>query len=129
MPRSSEAIGFLRRLSAFAERLAARDIVVHTLDSEWGTFGSWKLAVRDGNVSDKLDEELAAGAHFQDLETTHYSFVWDGRDHDLVIEATVATPISVSGGWKTVLARSLESSDEAIAVTEEFLMKQVPREP
>jgi hypothetical protein len=125
---SQQAIAFVRRLSALAERLAERDIVVHTLNCQWGSFGAWELAVRDGREWDEAEAAYRSGVHFESLPLTHYRATWDGRDRDLVIESHPATPLSMSGSSKVELARRLDTAEEAISVAEGFFQERFARD-
>jgi hypothetical protein len=68
-----------------------------------------------------------SGAPFETLPLTHYRATWDGRDRDLVIESYPATPLSITGTSKVALARRIDSSEQAMAVAEQFFVERFSR--
>ncbi len=105
---SQHAAKFIRELSALVDRLAARDIVVGSLQAEYSCFGNWQLTVTKHHESVR--------------------FIWDGRDGFLSVEGS---PIRDSGTlveWKEEAVKGFDrvSGDDLLRFVEEYLTRRFP---
>jgi hypothetical protein len=58
MTASADAARFLAEMYQFAERLAGRGLVVRSLRSDWGSFGSWMIEASAGDAEDRREAAI-----------------------------------------------------------------------
>ena len=106
--QSQHAAKFVRKLSDFTERLAARDIVVGSLHAEYSHFGCWQLIAR------KHDEAVR--------------FFWDGRDGYITVESSPIRDSSAPHKWKQETAKGFDrvSGDDPLRFVESYLTTRFP---
>jgi hypothetical protein len=99
---SIASAGFVAKFAELAGRLAAIDILVHTADLRWGSFGSFTLMVV------KREEAVR--------------FMYDGRDSYVTVDASPITGNSYPNQWKQLVVKGLnKQNDEVIRFVEDFL--------
>jgi len=121
------AIQFLQELSAVAERLASRDVVVLHLAADWGGFGSWLIEASQGDAEDRRGAAIRA----KDYSAAGPEVVrvsWDGRDS--VLDAGLLYNTVLEGGGKPepILSQPCSSSGEALKVAERLLLDRLEPE-
>jgi hypothetical protein len=141
---AESAAEFNLTVSNLAQRLALHNLVVRTLRSEWGTFGSWILEVTTGAAEaqreaaiaecQKRDAAMIAEAQ-RDAGITYWNWqfagpqvtqvVWDGRERELCISTTSTGLISRCDKWVEQERRQLESSDAALEFAEQYLVQHI----
>ena len=96
---------FIESFADLATRLAEIDVVTHTVDLRWGSFGGWTLIVN------KRHEDV--------------KFTYDGRDSFITV---AASPVGDSGcqkEWKELVVKGIDNMHgEALAFVEEFIRKR-----
>jgi hypothetical protein len=128
MTRSADdARRFIQRLAALAARLAERDIVVASLECEWGSFGSWSVQAQKGPAADAYRNALLASRwHAAGPDVLQIS--WDGRERLLTVESAPTPPLSSPGPWKREMDKAFEDSEAAIRFVEEHLGRWIEGE-
>lgn len=109
MERSSQnAARCIRELSALADCLAARDIVVGSMHIEYSQFGSW---------------QLIASKHHEAVR-----FFWDGRDGYLTVEGSPIHDSSSPNEWMEELVKGFDIvlGDEPLRFVEKYLTTRFP---
>jgi len=109
MERTSQvAARFIRELSELADCLAARDIVVGSLQADYSAFGGWVL------VAQKHHEAVR--------------FTWDGRDAFLTVEGSPMPDSSGPKDWREELVKGFDrvSGADPIQFVAEYLQKRFP---
>ena len=89
------AAQFNLAVSNLAQRLALHNLVVRTLRSEWGTFGSWILEVTTGAAEAQRETAIAkaqrdagiAYGNWQVAGPQVTRVVWDGRERELCVSS------------------------------------------
>ena len=106
---AQDAAKFIRELSALADRLAERDIVVASLNAQYAFFGCWQL------VAHKNDEAVR--------------FFTDGRDCYVTVEISPIHGHSSPNEWKQETASGFDgqSGISAIQFVEQYLQKRFPK--
>ena len=129
MNRSAErARTFVQQVAAAAERLAARDIVIASLECHWGSFGSWLLQAQRGAAADAY----AAALNAKQWKTPGPDVLrasWDGKERLLTIESAPTPPLSAPRPWRRELDESFENSDAALRFVEEYFTRWGRTEP
>ncbi len=118
---TEDAIEFHRALAAFAERLAAHDLVIRSLHSEWAHFGSWAVQVTSGDAEDNRGQALLEH-NYAAAGPVIIEAVWDGREHELLIRCTSSGVLSMHNQWQQMARRSLESSVAAMDWAEQYFV-------
>jgi hypothetical protein len=125
---SENAATFNRTLAQLSERLAARDIVVSTLHSDWSCFGSWELQVQRGSAADRY-HEVARLDPGHAIPPDVVRCIWDGREHYLMIETSPTRPLSAPNEWKEEYAKGFDTSDEAVQYLQGYLERRSSMTP
>lgn len=103
---SQQAVDFVRELAELSYRLAAKDIVVASLQADWSSFGCWLLQARRGGVAVRV--------------------FWDGRDGVLSIESSPIRFASAPNEWKRECSRGFDRTDGGLHhFVEDYLTKRL----
>ena len=106
--QSQHAAKLIRELSNLTDRLAARDIIVASLQADYIIFGSWHLIIR------KHHEEVR--------------FTWDGRDAVLAVERSSCPDSHTQCKWKEGATKRFDpaSGDDPLKYVEDYLTQEIP---
>ena len=92
-------------ISSFADlskRLAEKNIVIHSLRADWGSFGSWQL------IAVKREEAIR--------------FTYDGRDSFVIVDSSPMRNYSAPNEWREEIVKGIDNrKNEALDFCEEFL--------
>lgn len=113
---------FIQQLAALAERLAARNLVVASLECNWAGFGSWRVEVQNGDPADAYGEALLQ----QDFDSPGphvIRFAWDGREGQLLVETAPTEPLGSPGPWERSLETRCDNWEKAIRFVEQYLQR------
>jgi hypothetical protein len=125
---SDNARDFVRRLAAFAERLAGRNVVVRRLVCDWSHMGSWILHASNGDA-----EELRAQAirerNFRAPGPEVVRVTWDGRERILCVETSPSGVLSEMNKWERQVQRKVDLGVDAMSFAEEDLMTRLGSSP
>ncbi len=112
---ADDAIRIARRLHAFAERLAARNVVIASLACECIADGSWSLNLYNGEKTDQ--------SKFPDYFAVRVT--WSGAARCLTISVSPLRPGLSPHEFKTELEQTMSSLDDAITFAENYLCNEV----
>ena len=116
---SEEARNFIAELTNLATRLAAQDIVVSHLHSDWASFGSWTVEIQEGAAADAYGAALLR-AEFDATGPDVLRFEWDGKEKFLAVTTAPTEPLTTPGPWRTVLERGFETRSAALEFVEDY---------
>lgn len=85
---------FVGKFALFASRLAELDIMTHTLNLHWGSFGHFSLIV--------TKRHEAVRFHF------------DGRDSFVRVEDSPVREYSYPNEWKEIVVKGIDSQHEEV---------------
>jgi hypothetical protein len=124
MTSSADAARFLAEMYQFAERLAGRGLVVRSLRSDWGSFGSWMIEASAGDAEDRREAAIRSG-EYEAAGPDVVRVSWDGKDG--VLEAGLLHTTGISSGSRAVplLSQAAESSSEALRIAENLLVDRL----
>jgi len=121
---SAAAAEFLRELTRMADRLAAHDIVVRELRSEWSSFGSWRLEASNGRAEQSRSEALRALPYDSPgPEVTRVT--WVGKERLLLVATSPTTIAASPNKWVKEPEHPFVSNAEAIRHAEGLLIKRL----
>jgi len=122
---SQNAANFVRQLAELTYRLAAKDIVVSSLDADWSGFGSWELQTQKGADAVRYAEGLRSSDPLKAIGPEVVRFFWDGRDKFLSIDASSTRFCSAPNEWKNECNKGFdEAEDELLRFVENYLTKR-----
>ena len=118
------SLGFVRSLAALTERLAKHDIVVNRLHCDWSIFGSWFVEATSRDAEAKRSSAIHRQA-YDDSGPVVLRVTWDARDRRLSLESTPTEVISMLNKWRELEARSCDTHEAALALTQEWLSERL----
>jgi hypothetical protein len=126
MERASvSAAKLIQELTALAQRLAERDIVVPHFHCEWGRFGYWAIWAQSGVATEKYHQGLRGPDPIQAIGPEVFKCTWDNRDQHLVISRSPTRPLCSPNEWTLESDRPSYSNDEAMGLAETFLVEKL----
>lgn len=126
MERASQSAGkFVRDLAELAARLAAKDIVVTRLHTDWSSFGCWELQAERATDAELFAEGLRGPNPLEAPGPEVVRVLWDGRDRFVTIQTSPTRFCSAPNEWTDEFARGFdEAGAELMDFVEDFLTKR-----
>lgn len=126
IPPHVDAAEFIERLASLAQRLAARRIVVCTLDCDWGSSRSWELHAQQGDATERFYEAIEVDSESEakgpDLLKCWW---WGDKDRVLIIDEIPTSWLGSPNQWSRLLHTEFDSGESALAHVEAFLMDRL----